>query len=197
MKNTKQCNTCNTIKEISEFYTSKQTKDGLTYRCKTCKSIYVKEYRERNAQKMREWANESYARHKPARNMYNKKYNELNRDKMNEWKRAYHHKNKDKDWYIVSKRNSGNKRRAIKRSTSDGTIPYNVKYPLNTELETLLGLQGNKCYICDTDLNKGKHLDHHVPLSRGGTHTIDNVVWLCPTCNRQKFSKVPCTLLLI
>lgn len=44
-----------------------------------------------------------------------------------------------------------------------------------------------KCAYCGAtgDL----HMDHVVPLSRGGTHTIGNVVPACPTCNLSKHNR--------
>ena len=208
---TKSCKACDTIKNISEFYKSNQTKDGLTYRCKACRALYVKEYRENNAQKMRESANKSYAKNKEKRNKYGKQYHKDNKEKVNKWVRQYyldnkerirdrnkkhHHDNKNNEDYIASKTNARHKRRALIITSSDGTVPINI-FPLNKELRELLELQIFKCYSCSCDISDNKHLDHHVPLSKGGTHSIDNVVWLCPTCNLQKHAKIPDKLLLI
>ena len=47
------------------------------------------------------------------------------------------------------------------------------------------------CYYCNCELDEKKHLDHYIPLSKGGTHSIDNVVWSCASCNLKKGAKVP------
>jgi 5-methylcytosine-specific restriction endonuclease McrA len=39
------------------------------------------------------------------------------------------------------------------------------------------------CELCLTSLGPDAHLDHIVPLAIGGTHTRDNLRFLCPTCN--------------
>jgi 5-methylcytosine-specific restriction endonuclease McrA len=45
-----------------------------------------------------------------------------------------------------------------------------------------------RCHYCGTD---GKMtLDHVIPLSKGGKHTIDNVVPACPRCNSKKRDKI-------
>jgi 5-methylcytosine-specific restriction endonuclease McrA len=31
-----------------------------------------------------------------------------------------------------------------------------------------------------------QELDHCTPLARGGTNTVDNLVWACAKCNRRK-----------
>lgn len=37
----------------------------------------------------------------------------------------------------------------------------------------------------------GYHVDHIVPLSKGGTHTLDNLQYLCAKLNTQKGAKMP------
>lgn len=56
----------------------------------------------------------------------------------------------------------------------------------------LLKIQGNKCAICKVNLKKtGHHLDHIVPVSRGGKNSDANVQITCPKCNLEKRDKDP------
>ena len=50
--------------------------------------------------------------------------------------------------------------------------------------------QSKVCYWCGVDCEK-YHIDHYKPLSKGGTHDIDNMVISCPTCNLKKNAKDP------
>lgn len=50
----------------------------------------------------------------------------------------------------------------------------------------LLDKQNWKCEICKISLWHRRQLDHIVPLSRGGRHTLSNIQWLCPSCNWDK-----------
>jgi 5-methylcytosine-specific restriction endonuclease McrA len=43
------------------------------------------------------------------------------------------------------------------------------------------------CPYCNRPIIKG-HIDHIVPVSRGGTNARDNLVWVCATCNLLKFT---------
>ena len=58
---------------------------------------------------------------------------------------------------------------------------------------------GNRCAYCGA---KGKMTqDHVIPLSLGGTHTVDNVVPACRSCNsakrdRPSKNEVPVRLML-
>jgi 5-methylcytosine-specific restriction endonuclease McrA len=48
------------------------------------------------------------------------------------------------------------------------------------------------CYWCGMELTgKSFHIDHIYPLSKGGTHTKDNICIACPTCNLKKGNKMP------
>lgn len=47
-------------------------------------------------------------------------------------------------------------------------------------------------YWCSCSLkNKTTHIDHYEPLSRGGAHTISNLVVSCSNCNLRKRAKDP------
>lgn len=48
-----------------------------------------------------------------------------------------------------------------------------------------------KCQYCQCDLpERGWHLDHVLPLSRGGNHLRSNVVASCAKCNLSKGNKL-------
>ena len=57
-------------------------------------------------------------------------------------------------------------------------------------IEKLYKEQKGKCYYCGCSLKEeGYHIEHMMPLSRGGEHSLKNVVLSCPTCNFSKGSK--------
>jgi 5-methylcytosine-specific restriction endonuclease McrA len=53
--------------------------------------------------------------------------------------------------------------------------------------------QHGRCAFCGKNITgKGKHhLDHIQPLALGGSHTIENLQYLCPACNMRKSAKPP------
>jgi len=56
----------------------------------------------------------------------------------------------------------------------------------------LLVHQKNRCSVCKTSLKKhGYHMDHVVPLFRGGKNIDSNIQLTCPKCNLEKNSKDP------
>ena len=59
---------------------------------------------------------------------------------------------------------------------------------------------GWKCYLCGTSTPKARRgtykenapeLDHIIPLSKGGTHTKDNLACCCRACNHKKSDSMP------
>lgn len=71
---------------------------------------------------------------------------------------------------------------------------YGVKYEWFSDL-TILKRDGWQCYICGcstpkelrgTYENNAPEIDHIIPLSKGGSHTKDNVRCCCRACNGAK-----------
>jgi len=50
--------------------------------------------------------------------------------------------------------------------------------------------QEGLCAICGMPLDGTEHVDHIIPLSRGGSNWPDNIQLLCPPCNMTKGAKV-------
>lgn len=48
-----------------------------------------------------------------------------------------------------------------------------------------------RCAYCDKDIRTNFTIDHVTPLSKGGTHTINNVVPCCKPCNSRKKDRPP------
>lgn len=48
------------------------------------------------------------------------------------------------------------------------------------------GISADHCYYTGIPLGQDWHLDHKVPLSRGGTHTVENLVPCTPAANLDK-----------
>lgn len=55
------------------------------------------------------------------------------------------------------------------------------------DLHRLFVRQQFSCGLCfDSNFIGGRELDHIIPISRGGRHSIGNLMWLCHKCNRKK-----------
>ncbi|MEW1881239.1 HNH endonuclease signature motif containing protein [Rhodococcus sp. NPDC080181] len=50
-------------------------------------------------------------------------------------------------------------------------------------------MKGEPCHYCGTPWRKGFHVDHAIPLARGGTDDWTNLVSACPRDNLRKGTK--------
>lgn len=49
-----------------------------------------------------------------------------------------------------------------------------------------------RCYWCRTSVPRSKrHVDHIIPLARGGPHALANLCCACQSCNSRKGAKMP------
>lgn len=125
----------------------------------------------------------------------NRNYRE-NNDSRRAWQRSYYKKNKDRI-QASNKRWAENNPEAAaaashkvraRRRAADGTFNRN-------DVVRLMRLQQMKCASCFSDFRKsGKnryHVDHIVPLARGGTNWPENIQLLCPGCNLRKSARDP------
>ena len=207
MLETKICTKCNCEKELTEFGKNKYSKDSLQYYCKQCRNSIEKIKRQNPDSNHKEILRKSYKKHKEKRIQEKSKYRELNRKLLADKQKEYYRENKEdcieyqkkyriekkdiikekhkeymkKDFAKISKRNSEHKRRTLTKSGDVSAI----------EFKELLD-NAKVCYWCNKKLigNK-KQVDHYVALSKGGLHTITNLVVACSECNLKKHAKDP------
>lgn len=75
------------------------------------------------------------------------------------------------------------KRKNRIKNIDDGTITAK-------SLAVLFDKQNGKCFYCSCGLVTNYHLDHIMPISKSGLHTLVNVQYLCQPCNNKKYNKV-------
>lgn len=94
----KNCSICKELKPLEEFGKRKETKDGLSYRCKICHNNWKKEYNKKNPEKI-DFINKKYYS-KSEKKLHKKKkdlenyYNNI--DHYKNYKKKYYEENKEK-----------------------------------------------------------------------------------------------------
>lgn len=75
------------------------------------------------------------------------------------------------------------RRNAIRRNGKGNGSSFTA-----TDLKEILARQKNRCFYCRAELD-GYHVEHKTPISRGGTHSKENICASCLGCNLRKGRK--------
>lgn len=135
---------------------------------------YYLSNQERRLEYSREWK-----RQNPS---YDREYYQATADRRREVAREWRKNNPER--VLENNRVRSAQRRA--RRVSDG------EHHTVADRAAVLVAQGHRCANCNADLRKvKKHLDHIVPLSRGGSNSKSNIQYLCEPCNLTKAAKDP------
>lgn len=160
----KRCCRCKQTKPIDAFGRSKQSKDGIAYRCSECNRAVASATYRKNPKKAR-----------ATQIAYDARRPEVGRAA----KRKYYLANQEK-WrgYCLTRR--------TKKSAAGGKCTAE-------DINTLMKLQKGKCAHpwCRVDIRKTYHVDHILPVASGGVSDRRNLQLLCPPCNRSKHAKHP------
>lgn len=165
----KICSSCKIFKESSFFSADKRTSTGLQSKCKPCQALYAKERRAKNPEKHREAVKKSTAKNYAKKLMRNQKYRHENPEKVFVWKKLDRFRNKQR---ILS---DNAKRRSMIDSVKN---------------ERILALYCLRDFYEAMSLGDRFHVDHIVPLSRGGKHEITNLQVIPAIDNLRKGSKI-------
>lgn len=202
------CIRCGETKPLSAFGPNSRMRLGVESCCRACRNADAKARRDANPEmqrKNRETAATWRARNPEKVRQGRKRYYETHREEIAkrdrrrrvekaEQLRAYHREYNLKN---IEKRLEKNR----KWNAANPDKYYNQrarhrarKYATRTGPVDLDALWTGSCGICDGpmdgDLKRpdpmSKSVDHIVPLSRGGTHTQDNLQWTHLRCNLRK-----------
>lgn len=114
---------------------------------------------------------------KPKKKQYWDKYREKNLEKIRKKGRDY------------SKANP-HKMSAIARNRRARILGGGGKHTPE-QIKAMLEKQKKKCINCKKSIAKKYHVDHIMPIAKGGSNDISNIQLLCPTCNHKKNAKDP------
>lgn len=176
--------------------------------CKPCVSKYMAEYRAKNAEKIRLSHQQEYQKNKERYAEYGRKWKERNPEKYKAMQAKSAAKRRkqaaayEAEWRKENKEKCAEKAKRWRRNHPEYSNRINEQNRrerkknnggvLSKEIsKKLLELQKGKCAACRASLDDGFHIDHIMPLSKGGEHADNNVQLLCPFCNVSKHNKHP------
>ena len=178
------CKTCRVDKPTDSFYINSNYRNGYRPVCKECMKLkYPSKYEKKPAEYFEQ-------RRKERREEKEKMILEIKKAKLE--KRlleaplraeiAKQKKKLSKKKYLVRKRAEPFARRVEKineRCAGLGKLSKNI-------IKELFTSQNGKCAVCGVDITDSRHVDHILPIAKGGLNIDINVQLLCPSCNIKK-----------
>lgn len=205
----KQCSQCKQLLPATTeyFHIRRASKDGLSYICKPCNVEHTRQWRANHPEKYAEY-NEQTRQHQSDKKRTWRKSNpdKVRKHKSDSQKRhpesnrrrqkryyASHPEEKSligykgywsrvqrsgREWITVA-----NHKRRARLLSAEGSHT-------KEELVQLFEEQEHRCGYCGITLYQhipfDRHLDHIQPISRGGSNSIENLVYTCQACNSSK-----------
>lgn len=154
--------------------------------CRICLRKKSKFWRETHPEETKKYLHEWYKKNKEHVKAESKKWGKSNLEQERVRKRMWARENPE------AGRRAARKRRALKKSG------LGLWHQFEEQLVVLMRRsQKGLCYYCKTPISselppqnaQREILEHPQPLSRGGTHGIDNWVLSCFACNARKGDK--------
>lgn len=166
----KACSKCGQSKAVTQFKWRGNRFDSW---CKQCYRDNSNQFNKDNADLHRHQSNQYYLNHRGERMDYQRQYTKEHPDQHARWARSWRKRNPE------ALRVAQHRRRAIK-SQSQGTFTIE-------QFREMCARYGNVCLKCKQP--KTLTPDHVIPLSKGGSNSIENIQPLCRSCNQSKGTK--------
>lgn len=185
----------------------KETHRNTDGKCKLCVKQRSADYYLRNSQKIKEqvanykaenldkykkYSKDRYEKNKEEIKKVASEWQKNNKDRSNARKAKWASNNSEKVKATANAWAKANKEarllakhtRRAKLASSGGTLTKGIK-------SKLFALQKGKCPCCNKSLGKNYHVDHIIPIAKGGKNIDSNVQLLRAKCNHQKNAKDP------
>lgn len=195
----KICGRCGNVKSLEEFPKQSNSLDGRNCWCRAChKEVRKVRYQNHREEELR--SNKEYKDANKARlTVLSREWRRRNPEKARKTRREEYHRNKDrrnipyvrealrqasKRHYLANREKLLSDRRSRMIKTNG---PEAEKFSYSDVFERDNGI----CYLCLLPVPSIKdcHFDHVIPLSRGGSHTFNNVKVTHKFCNLSKGNK--------
>lgn len=174
---------------------------------KAYRKRYYREHSDEAKRRSKEWVNNNRERERAAR----RRIRERDPERIRSYKRKYATKNRDilnaknregrvlfperwREWQRRWKRKNPEKlhEQDVRRRALQAKATVGPRSSLRSFFLYVRSAPRIKCYWCGLPTKpKGRHIDHVIPLAKGGAHVVANLCVSCPDCNLKKNAKMP------
>lgn len=166
----------------ADWYSNNREKAAETSRKYRMKNRFIilrkkREYYEQNKTEHSVRTRAYYQNHKSEIDVYKREWYDSRKEQISSRGKIYRIEHKDE--IRAAKSNAKHARRARLQLGKSYLVPRKL----------IEDLYSQPCAYCGVYLDGQMQIDHVVPISRGGSHKIGNLISACPTCNMSKGSK--------
>ena len=199
----KRCLKCDEIKYGDQFYNDVRNKDGLYYICKVCSKITGIQYRQENKEELKLKRANYYKKNTEKLLSRNKKYQQENKEKVkntnDKYRRAHR---KEFRMYAATYRQKNPEKVKLNNERFNHAHPRyssakSARYKAEKRNQTPLDADKDKieefykeAHILTKKTGIQYHVDHIMPISKGGLHHQDNLQVITATENLKKSNKI-------
>lgn len=198
----KRCSRCGQYKNanLENFPPHKHTRDRLDSWCRECRR---EKDRARSPEKRRIESAKYRSKNRAACITRTKAWREKNPTYHSEKARQWRRENQEAHLAYMRRYTKENPHRARDwaRNNPEKARAKTLRYRARKQnargthtAEDILAIyeqQRGQCWWCGAPVGDDYHVDHRIPLSRGGSNAPENLVISCPYCNRSKSNKLP------
>jgi hypothetical protein len=182
----KRCTKCEELKPFAAFYRDRAKADGLQRHCIDCQKAYRKIHLAEKLAYNREWRENNRERTRENARRGSAAYRDRNRDKVRERDREFMRKMRveNPDYIrLIRHKSRANRRKATGSHTVADLVAVRAA---QTDAKGRL-----ICWECGKPIRGTPHLDHWIPLAKGGTNDAGNLHYMHAKCNMKKNAKMP------
>lgn len=206
---TKKCSKCGNVYPATTEHFSKKKgcKFGINSICKGCGAAYTrqwvadnpdkkrasdKQWAETHRELEREYSRRAYWKDPEKSRAYTRAKQERNRTRVRESSRAWNQRNREHVTARIREWRRSNPEKARAAKLRRRAMEFNAEGSHTAEdIRILVKSQKGLCWWCGNAVGDEYHIDHRIPLSRGGSNAPENLCITCPSCNQSKTDKLP------
>lgn len=188
----KCCTKCSETKPLVDFNRHAASKDGRRPDCRECQKKRLAKYHTNNKAKNNKRAMKWYYENKELANMKQREWYRNNRETRLNSIHKYQADNKEKRRETVRRWVERNPDAVSTAWRNYRARKYNAPGThTKKDIDDLFAKQKGRCWWCTKRIKSSPEADHRIPLARGGSNGIENIVISCGPCNRRKWMKMP------
>jgi len=200
----KRCSKCGETKSFTEYGKQGDQKDGLRSHCKMCRSDSSRIYNEARREEIAAYNRAYKEAHKEEMVAYSRAYRKENRAEIAARARAYRKSHKEEKAALNRAYRESHKEEIAARAHAYYETPRGRAVAFAAchrrrllpggqditaaMIQEVLDASNGVCPYCGKSFKNG-HIDHIIPVSKGGTNARDNLVYCCQRCNLSKGAK--------